>query len=137
MFENFKRKRKIKKFARKLPKTLVALFGKNECYSKGQVDRALKDRFSKYRNSSMSSNEFLYAYAMFCSPLAFSDIQNELNTSCDYASLREEIALVCFNNTNDFSFTLLEAMAANDSGGFSMGSSDGGSFSDGGGGGGE
>lgn len=135
MFENFKRKRKIKNLARKLPKKLVALFGKKEYYSQGQVERAARESFRKYRKPSSSPNDLVFAYAMFCTPTEFNTIQHELDTPCDYNLIREEISQVCFNNTSGFSFSNLDALSTYDSSFSSMG--DGGGFSDGGGGGGD
>lgn len=135
MFEDFRRKRKIKNFARRLPKKLVALFGEKKYYSQGQVKLAARESFRQYRKPNTTSNDLVFAYAMFCTPTEFNNIQHHLDESCDYESLREEISQVCFNNTNGFNFATLDALSTYDSS-FSS-SSDAGGFSDGGGGGGD
>ena len=132
MLKNFKRRRKIKGFAKKLPSELKKLYGRSEYYSKGQVDRAIRNKFSKFTTGGVVVSDVCYAYAMFCTPKEFKEIHEATGESCDYMELREEVSEVCFENANDFSFSDLDSLSSNDSSFFSGGDS--GGFGDSGGG---
>jgi len=138
MFQNYFKKRKIKKFATILPPALKSRYGYQEHYTKKQVDTIIKQKkLSKHvsvTNTPIAGGENCYAYAMFCSPEEFQQIHATIGEVYDYHAMRSEVSTTCFGEDVSFSFNTLltEANLANSSGnGFS---SDGGSgFNDGGG----
>lgn len=132
MFKHFFKKRRIKKYAKKLPLELKAQYGHKKYYTKGQVDTALK-RKRLYRTDESGGNA--YAYVMYCSKKDYHEIQNHTGCEGDYNAMRIEIADTLFNNTSDFSFSNLYVDAttpsssstfSDSSGGFGGGDSGGG-----------
>lgn len=133
MFNAFFVKRRIKKYARKLPGFLKTRFGRKDFYSKGQVDSAL--RHKGLIRSNTSGRDTCYAYAMFCSPQVFGEIPPEERDGMDYEELRGEVSNTLFAGASDFSFSSLLSESANAStGAFGFGDSgDSGGGGDGGG----
>lgn len=149
MFESYFKKRKIRKYARKLPYDLKLMYGYKEYYAKAEVDAAIK-RKKIDNNAGVVIGDSCYAYAMYCSPEEFKAIHDEAGENCDYGAMRSEISHTLFNGQYDFTFTTLLAdstssstNSTSDSGNSSFGSGFGGSDSggfgggDGGGGGGD
>ena len=136
MFESFFKKRKIKKYARKLPHDLKLMYGYKEYYSKAEVDVAIKRRKID-NNAGVVIGDNCYAYAMYCSPEEFKAIHDEAGENCDYGAMRSEISHTLFNGQYDFTFTtLLADSTSSGSSSFSsgFGGSDSGGFGGGGGG---
>ena len=130
MLNGYFKKRRIKRFANKLPRELRRLYGKYEFYTKGQVDRAVKNRFRVGSFGGVAVTDVCYAYAMFCSPEEFERIHDETGEICNYESMREEISETCFSGSSGFSVGDLSTYS---SGAFSGDGSSGFSGSDGGG----
>jgi len=106
MFQSFFRKRKIKKYARKLPHDLKTIYGYQKHYSKSQVDAAIKRK--KIGNSGGASvTDNCYAYAMYCSPKEFKEIHDKAQENCDYDVMRTDISNTLFNDVSNFSFSTL------------------------------
>jgi len=106
MFQSFFRKRKIIKYARKLPPDLKAIYGYQKHYSKSQVDAAIKRK--KIGNSGGASvTDNCYAYAMYCSPKEFKEIHDKAQENCDYDAMRTDISNTLFNGASSFSFSTL------------------------------
>ncbi len=139
MFDGFLKRRKIKKFARKMPLELKKLFGFQKFYTQGQVDTVLKKKKLVKNKSTVS--DVCFAYAMYCSPQEFQRIHNEAGEECNYQEMREEVAATMFSGASDFSTSTLITEASISDSSFSSGGfsgSNGGDFgggSDGGGGG--
>lgn len=130
MFTHFFKKRRIRRYARKLPPELKKLYGKKPYYSKGQVDGALARQRLKRRNNdsgSSSISDYCYAYAMYCSPDEFRHIHDEAGESCDYNAMRGEIADTCFGNSSFFTFADMESYSS-DTGSSGSNSGSGGGF---------
>ena len=142
MFAHFFKKRKIKKYARLLPRDLKQHYGKQEFYTKGQVDASLK-RKRLARGHGWPVGNHCYCYAMYLNRDEFDAIQQHSSEACDYGSMRLEIGGSLFHGASDFCFDnlLSEANSANvGSGGSGWGGSDSGwgdGGGDGGGGGGD
>ncbi|WP_281556018.1 DUF6559 family protein [Thalassomonas sp. RHCl1] len=138
MFQSFFKKRKIKKYASKLPQDLKAKYGYKQYYSKAQVDAAIKRK--KIGNSgAVVVTDNCYAYAMYCSPEEFRGIHDSAGENCDYGAMRSDISDTLFNGATDFSFSTLLVESSNSAsgsvGGFGSGDSGGFGGGDGGGGG--
>ncbi|NOY71934.1 MAG: hypothetical protein GXP14_06090 [Gammaproteobacteria bacterium] len=136
MFQNFFKKRKIKKYAKKLPQDLKENYFYQKYYSKEQVDASLKRRRLGGRGAVFAVTDNCYAYAMYCSPEEFNEIHEGNGEACDYEAMRSEISDTMFNGASNFSFsTLLIASVISEYSSFDgLGGSDSGySGSDGGG----
>lgn len=131
MFKRFFRKRKIRKYARKLPQDLKIAYGQQEYYSKAQVDASLRrQRLGSGDAAVIAAN--CYAYAMYCSAEEFKAIHDEAGEHCDYAEMRSNISDTLFNHSADFSFSTLLTASTDSHSGF-FGGSGGNSSSFGGG----
>jgi len=131
MFNYFFKKRKIKKYAKKLPHDLKSHYGRKPYYSRAEVDASIQ-RKRMGLGGAVVVTDNCYAYAMYCSPEEFKEIHENAGVYCDYSAMRSEVSEVVFGGTSDFSFsTLLDTAPA--PGTSSFGGSDSGSFSDGGG----
>lgn len=136
MLQSFLKKRKIKKYARKLPQDLKVEYGYKQYYSKTEVDSVIKRK--KIGNSSGVVTDNCYAYAMYCSPEEFKEIHDNAGENCDYGAMRSDVSETLFNGASDFSFSTLLVESSNsdpssiggfgggDSGGFGGGDSGGG-----------
>ncbi len=121
-------KNSITKIARKLPPALVDAFEKKNFYSTQEIK-------SVFDNELRTEHNIEFAFAMFCSPQDFED----LNLTSTYSDLRNEVSKRCFGNWPRFNFdTLLDYSRSATMGGSGVLGGDGG-FGDGGcgGGGGE
>ena len=130
MFQSFFKKRKIKKYAKKLPQDLKENYLYQKHYSKEQVDASLKRKRLIGGGGGVAVTDHCYAYAMFCSPEEFNEIHEGTGEACDYASMRNEISDTMFSGASDFSFSTLlvassdsESCSSGGSGGSSYGSS--------------
>lgn len=108
MFQNFFKKRKIKKYARKLPQDLKENYLYQKYYSKEPVDASIK---RKRIGAAVTDN--CYAYAMHCSHKEFDDIHEDTRETCDYEAMRGEISDTMFNGASDFLFSTLLVESAN------------------------
>ncbi|WP_308428109.1 DUF6559 family protein [Psychrosphaera saromensis] len=120
----FFKKRKIKKYARKLPQDLKAKYGYKQYYSKAEVDSAIKrKKIGNSRGVVITAN--CYAYAMYCSPEEFKKIHDSAGKNFDYSSMRSDVSDILFNGASDFSFsTIVYVSSISDStssGGFGSG----------------
>lgn len=131
MLKFFFNKRKIKKFARKLPQDLKAKYGYQKFYSKAQVDSAIK-RKKIGKAGGIAVTENCYAYAMYCSPEEFKEIHDNVGENLDYAVMRGEISDTLFNGASDFTFSSLIVESSNAASSSFGGSSDSGTGNDGG-----
>ncbi|MGF1733739.1 DUF6559 family protein [Photobacterium kasasachensis] len=137
MFQNYLKKRKIKRYARKIPRDLKANYGYQNYFTKEQVDAAItRQKIGNSNAPAIIDNS--YAYAMYCSPEEFSKIYENIDGDFDYETIREEVSDVIFYGISGFSFSSLLVVSLHS--GFSPegsddGDSDGGS--DGGGDGGD
>ncbi|WP_330959322.1 DUF6559 family protein [Photobacterium sp. 53610] len=125
MFGRFIKNRKIKSYAKRLPRDLKKRYGKKKHYSKSQVDRALIRQRLRHSSGNITPNDY-YAYAMYCSPREFSQICHSTDTNHDYHQMRREISEVVFGGQSEFTFSSLETEYG------SGGSYDGGSYDGGG-----
>ena len=82
MFERWKRNRAVKRFLRKLPALLQKRYGFNDFYTRGQVERTLKEE-------NVSSVYSGYALAIF---LSAEEAIDALGNADIYQSLRKEVA---------------------------------------------
>lgn len=137
MFERLFKKRKIKKYAKKLPQDLKANYGYQKYYSKAQVDAAIK-RKSMGNSSAVVVTDNCFAYAMYCSPEEFKEIHDNAGENCDYDTMRSDICETLFNGASEFTFSTLLVESSSSSAGYSsvgIGGNDSGGFDGGGGGG--
>ncbi|GHF91430.1 DUF6559 family protein [Thalassotalea marina] len=106
MFEQYLKKRLIKKYARKLPQDLKANYGLHQYYSKEQVDAGI-ERMRLSSSTPKAINAVVYAYAMYCSETEFNEIHQFADVNSEYAELRAEIALILAIPSTFFEFDLL------------------------------
>jgi hypothetical protein len=111
MLQNFFTKRKIKKYARKLPLDLKTKYGCKRYYAKAQVDAAMKrNRLDGRDRFDISHN--CYAYAMYCSPQEFKEIHDKVGQTSDYSALRGHVSTTLFSENADFSFLSLLSVSS-------------------------
>lgn len=137
MFEGFFRRRKIRKYAKKLPRDLEKHYGLKNYYSRSEVDAALKRQRLDHSGGVITPDSY-YVYAMYCSRAEVDAIQETSGESIDYDAIRSDVSATLFYGASDFSFsTLLNAAPDSSTGSFdSYGDSGGGDSGGGGGGGG-
>ena len=102
-------RRKIKKYAKKMPKALASEFGNKKEYSEEEVEVILK--ITKLYKTDTTRNS--YAYAMYCSKEGY---MRYLATSAgveDYAAARELIRETLFPDATGFNFSSLLIDASN------------------------
>lgn len=124
---NYRRRRNIKKYARKLGPLLKRRYGRSRFYSAKQIRTTV-------HSAGLPVQPICYGYAMFMDREDFDILHRELGETCNYDAMRQEIGEVCFSGNGQFSSSdVVTYGEASHSGGF-----DGGGFgsSDGGGGGG-
>ncbi len=100
---NFLLRRKIKKYAKKMPKALAAEFGNKKNYSEEEVEAILK--ITKLYKADSTRNS--YAYAMYCSESGYIRYLATSSGVEDYAAARELIRATVFPDASDFNFSAL------------------------------
>jgi hypothetical protein len=106
MFRKYFRNKKIKKYAKLLPRDLVKNYGRKEYYSKYQVDLAvIRKRLGYSPKINILSNSIVYA--MYCSPEEFQEIHETAKVSAEYSEIRREIVDIVFDKVVDLSFDIL------------------------------
>lgn len=107
MFQLFFRRRKIRKYAKELPLTLIKRYGKKRFYSRVQVDAAITRRGINPGNQS-GKTENCYTFTKLCSPKVFNQIREQSGEDYDYAIIRGKISNTLFDHA-DFTFSTLLA----------------------------
>lgn len=125
---NFQRNRAIKSYIKKLPGLLVRDYGKSKTYTPKQVKRTIE-------RSGLSVTDACYGIAMFSSREAFDQYHQETGESCNYDTMRSEIAEQHFQGNSGFEITDISSVSSDygggiDAGGFDGGGADGGSGGD-------
>ncbi len=105
MLGKFLRKRKIKKFAKKLPLVLQEMYGNQKYYTQAQVDSAIKRKKLDWNTTSIAY--YCYAYAMYCSRDEFNRIHDEAGEKCNYQEMRQDVCDTFSFSSNDFPFSSL------------------------------
>lgn len=85
--------RAIKKIAKRLPPFLASSYGYSDNYTSGQVGTAIE-------STGCNPNYTDHAFAMFCTKDTFKEVSNS-----DYDSLHQEVADICFDGNNEFTFS--------------------------------
>ncbi|MDH5447164.1 MAG: hypothetical protein OEY52_16565 [Gammaproteobacteria bacterium] len=122
LIANFKRNRAIKSYIKKLPSLLAKDYGKSKTYTPKQVKRTIE-------RSGLSVTDACYGIAMFSSREAFDQYHQETGESCNYDSMRCEIADKHFGGNSEFEISDIASASSSYGGGF-----DDGGFADAGGG---
>lgn len=91
MFEVFFKKKRIKKFAKKLPSKLKKLYGRQKYYTKENINHVIKQYIG-------NTSDVIYAYAMYCSPEEFKSINEEIGKNYDYDQMNADIFNMRFNS---------------------------------------
>jgi Family of unknown function (DUF6559) len=126
LFENYRKRRAIKKIARKLPPYLRRSYGKSKQYSPGQVRTAMDQ-------TGCNVTCIYFGYAMFCSVGDFNQVHADMGEQCDYEAMHQEVADICFSGDTNFGTSDLTSYSSDSGGGLFDSGFDGGG--DGGGGG--
>lgn len=109
MIKDFFKNRKIKKYARKMPKKLAAKFGNKSEYSEEEVETILKI-VKLYKNDRAGNS---YAIAMYCSNECYLGYLASSPGIEDYGAARELIRSVVFPDASGFNFSSLLIDASN------------------------
>lgn len=135
MFQGFFRRRKIRKYARKLPRDLEKNYGLKDYYSRSEVDAALKRKGLNQPGGVITPDNY-YVYVMYCSRQEVEGIQETSGEPIDYDAIRGDVSATLFYGAADFTFsTLLNASPDSSTGSFDSFGDSGGGDSGGGGGG--
>lgn len=109
MIKDFLKNRKIKKYARKMPKKLATEFGNKTEYSEEEIETILKI-VKLYKNDRAGNS---YAIAMYCSNECYLRYLASSPGIEDYESARELIRSVVFPDASSFNFSSLLIDASN------------------------
>lgn len=128
IFENYKRKRAIKKYIGRLPFLLARDYGRSNTYTPKQVKSTIE-------RSGLNTTFAFYGIVMFSSSEELMAYQNEVDEVYDIDTLRSEIADQHFGGNSSFNVTDIESVSSSygssfDDGGFGSGGGDGGGGGD-------
>ena len=85
LFARIQKRRAIKSYINNLGRDLAKRYGKSKTYTPSQVVTTVHDRGYNWQH-------ICYAHALYVTPKQFDRWHEEQGESCDYASMREEIA---------------------------------------------
>lgn len=114
LIANFRRNRAIKSYIKKLPGLLAKDYGKSKTYTPKQVKRTIE-------RSGLSVTNACYGIAMFSGREAFDQYHQETGESCNYDSMRCEIASKHFGGNSDFEISDIASVSSSYGGGFEDG----------------
>lgn len=120
LISNFRKKRAIKSYLKKLPTLLAKDYGGSQSYTPQQVKKTIERNKLPVIYSS-------YAIAIFSNLDGYNQYHQELGEICDYDALRGEIADKHFSGNSNFEISNLVSASSSyggsDGGGSSGGSS--------------
>lgn len=94
-FNNYRRKRAIREYMEKLPRLLAKDYGSSKIYTPKQVVRSIE----RYDLNVYFS---CYALSMFSERAEFNSFHDENGETCDYDSMRSEVADYFFRGNSNF-----------------------------------
>jgi hypothetical protein len=97
IIQDFKKRRAIKSYITKLPRMLAKDYGASKTYTPRQVRSAIE-------RSNLDAFYSCFGIAMFSSRAEFEQFHSENGESCDFDSMRAEIAHAHFGGNADFTF---------------------------------
>ncbi len=105
LIKNFKRKRAIKSYIKKLPRLLEKDYGKSKIYTPMQVKKTIE-------RSKLSVDYACYGIAIFSTKKAFDNHHIETDESCNYDQMHSEIADSHFEGNSDFGIADVTAVSS-------------------------
>src|SRR5581483_10888155 len=93
--EAFRRRRATRDYARKLPNLLARDYGAAREYTPRQVRKTI-ERYG------LNGDYSCYAIAMFSGRTDFDQFHRSLGESCDYDTMRADVAVAHFDGNLDF-----------------------------------
>ena len=104
VINNFKKKRAIKSYLVKLPKTLSKDYGKSEFYTPEQVSKSIE-------RSGLQTIYAYFAISMFCVRDSYDSYYQTSDETVSYDESRAAIADTYFNGYSDFSPKHVDAIS--------------------------
>ena len=95
MFLNYRKKRALKLYIKKLPSSLAKSYGKSDVYTPMQVLKAIEKEKLSLRFS-------VYALAIFSGTELVDEYEEQLNVSQNIQDAHNEVSILLFDGNNSF-----------------------------------